>query len=233
MVEGTIIPRVFLAELFGLGNRLLMNTAGGGLPAEQIQVVANGQGLPDGDPSYSKTGFRVDSWRKNPLDGSQPFNYMGLPAFTSVVLRHGSDTLTMPDAIIELSRPKVVVKTQVAGRNGTVKEVVSWDDYQIKVRAILTYGMFYKRKDPKTGKILFDATGKEKWYPVDLVHQFVKICNHHGSVELLEDFHLRVLKIRRVLVEGYNLVNTPQVTNLQVVEFDCVSDEPFELKLAR
>lgn len=227
MVEVNVIPRVFLAELFGLGNRLLMNTGGGGLPAEQIKVVARGEGLPNGDPAYASTGSRTDAYRNNALTGKQDFNKWGQPVFTSVVLKNGADTLVMPDAIVEVTRPKVVVKTQVAGRNGTVKEVVSWDDYQIKVRAILTYG---KDKTVRVGGRLFSA---ERWYPVQEVDKFVRICNHHGSVELLEDFHLRVLKIKEVVIEGYSLINTPQVTNLQVVEFECVSDERIELKLAR
>lgn len=229
MIETKIIPRVFLAELFGLGNRLLINTNGGGLPQFETVYGSNGQGLPDGELSPGIDQFRKEAYREQPptVKGLTYTNRWGLPIFSNVVLRHGDKTLVMSDAIIEINRPKVVVKTQIAGRNGTVKEIVSWDDYQIKVRAILTNGTESKTT---VGKKDFST---ERWYPNAEVKKFVEICNYHGSVELLEDFVTRVLNIKNVLIESFTLVNTPQVTNMQVIEFDCVSDEAIVLELVK
>ena len=229
MIETKIIPRVFLAELFGLGNRLLINTSGGGLPQFENFYSANGQGLPEGEPSPRIDQFRKGAYRDQPqtIQNLSFTNRLRLPIFSNVVLKHDDLELVMPDAIIEINRPKVVVKTQIAGRNGTVKEIVSWDDYQIKVRAILTNGTESKTT---VGEKDFSA---ERWYPNAEVKKFVEICNYHARVELLEDFVTRVLKIRNVLIESFTLVNTPQVTNMQVIEFTCVSDEDIALELAK
>lgn len=229
MIETKIIPRVFLAELFGLGNRLLLNTSGGGLPDGQQQYNSAGAGYADNSPTVEDTGYRAFSTRLKERN-----NRWGLPMFTSLTLSVGDPKpgnklmLEMPDAIIEVSRPKNIVRTQVAGKDGTVKEIVSWDDYKIKVRAVLTYGRNYivtvDKKD-------FSA---ERWYPNELVNTFIDICNHHGSVHFAEPYlSTPPIGLTKVVIESFNLVNTPQVTNLQVIEFDCVSDNEKLLDLAR
>lgn len=227
MIETKIIPRVFLAELFGLGNRLLINTAGGGLPQFETVYGNNGQGLPEGAPELKDpTGYRAMPYR---LDLT---NRWGLPVFTSVKLKHGSLELDMPDAIIEINRPKVVVKTQIAGRDGTVKEIVSWDDYQITVRAILTNGLD-ATKTINRGEPNEKTYSTERWYPDEEVLKFVNICDHHGRVELIEPFFSQLHSGNKVVIESFNLINTPQVTNMQVIEFKCVSDEDIALELAK
>jgi hypothetical protein len=49
----------------------------------------------------------------------------------------GTSELLLPYAVVQISSKKTIVKTALAERRGTVKELFSMDDYQIKIKGFL------------------------------------------------------------------------------------------------
>ena len=49
--------------------------------------------------------------------------------------------MQIPIALINVSKKNIIVKTKVAGRNGTVKQYISLDDYDISINGVFTTGI--------------------------------------------------------------------------------------------
>lgn len=62
--------------------------------------------------------------------------------FLPVVLVHQGTEYEIPNAVISFTGKKNIVETPMVGRKGTVKELISIDDYEIKVQGVARDGDF-------------------------------------------------------------------------------------------
>jgi hypothetical protein len=118
----------------------------------------------------------------------------------------------MLDAVlIEVNQPKNIVKTSVAGRNGTVKEYVSDSDFEISITGMLV--------------------GRHANIPPDIVDkiQLTEILKAPVAVPISCNF-LDMLNINSVVVTDYKFNQIEGTRNAIGVNISCVSDEPFEIK---
>lgn len=74
---------------------------------------------------------------------------LGTPVQSNVIFQQGEytlfdgtiqtwNTLRFDAVLISVSQAKKIVKTEIAGRNGTVKEYVGLDDYSIQITGVIT-----------------------------------------------------------------------------------------------
>lgn len=56
--------------------------------------------------------------------------------FMPIVLEHDGTEYEMPNAVISIRGKKTVVETAMVGRKGTVKELISVDDYEIRIAGV-------------------------------------------------------------------------------------------------
>lgn len=136
----------------------------------------------------------------------------GVCYFMPVTISHGTKKWEMGDAIVSISGKKTIVETSVVGRKGTVKELVSIDDYEIKLTAILT-----------------NNNGD---YPEQEMHELVNLWEINESVKLscaLTDYFLK--EDDSVVITSIEPESHEAMEDMQVVSITMVSDSPFELEL--
>jgi hypothetical protein len=118
----------------------------------------------------------------------------------------------MPAAsLIEINRPKVIQKTQIAGRNGSVKELISDDDFDIRLRGLIV------NSDDDTP-------------PEDGVRWFMETVAVPQAIQVeceLFDW----LGIDEVVVRDYSLFQVEGFQHIMAYTINLWSDEPVEVKL--
>jgi hypothetical protein len=118
----------------------------------------------------------------------------------------------MPAAsLIEINRAKVIQKTQIAGRNGSVKELISDDDFDIRIRGLIV------NSDS-------DAPPEEgvRWFQeVVSVPQALRV-----DCELFD-----WLEIDEVVVYSYSLFQLEGFQHVMAYTLNLWSDSPVEVRL--
>ncbi|WP_442589196.1 DUF6046 domain-containing protein [Pedobacter sp. AW31-3R] len=135
---------------------------------------------------------------------------LGLPVYDQVTLKYLDKPLLLPGSpMIDITATKSIVTTPIKGRNGTVKEYISIDDYQINIRGVI---INYESDE----------------YPELTVHNLHNIFKADTEMQVtsallnLLDIHYLVIKqIKFPEVEGYR--------NMQPYALQCLSDMPLEL----
>jgi hypothetical protein len=119
-------------------------------------------------------------------------------------------TIRIPEAIVEVSRAKRIVTTQVAGRDGTFKEYVSADDYQVVIRTVLASDSYQ--------------------YPRDQVDALKAVENANVAINV-SGRALEIHGISRLVIQEARWPTPGNLVNVQPVELICLSDEPLELDI--
>jgi Domain of unknown function (DUF6046) len=135
--------------------------------------------------------------------------YLGRALFMPVKIRN----LQLPnEPTMLISGRKNIVKTALAGstKKGTVKELISVDDYDITIR-----GIVINDKSKLT-------------YPEDIVkkiHELYLINESH----FIECGLTSLLGIDKIVIESITFPEMIGIQHAQAYELRCVSDEDFEL----
>jgi hypothetical protein len=140
-------------------------------------------------------------------------SWLGTPIFGEVTLQSQAKDLsiTLDTVLIDLNQSKNIVRTEIAGRAGTVKEYISLGDYYI----VLKGGFF--NQDPEQ-------------YPTDDINTLIKILNLEEALYISSDF-LQLFGIYNYAVATYNMGQSAGKMSSQLFEIRGYSDEPIELKL--
>lgn len=136
----------------------------------------------------------------------------GIWYFMPVSISHKGKTWYFDEAVISISGKKTIVETPMVGRKGSVKELISTDDYEIKLMAVM--------EDPSG-----DYPEKEMQELVSLweINEAVKISCVLTDYFLKGDDSVVIKTIDPVTVEGNE--------DMQVFNMTLISDSPFELEL--
>lgn len=124
--------------------------------------------------------------------------------------------ITYPDlyidtVLIEASQDKHIVKTEIQGRNGSVKEYIGLGDYNFTLRGCLS--------SPKGSRA----------YPKDEVAKFVQVMQVPESIQVSAP--LINLFTNYIVIESFQLMESEGLRNLQFFEIKCCSDTPIELTI--
>lgn len=104
-------------------------------------IIYPGAFFPDKPARYQNSGYEYpgEATEKAYSDlGSmlRKKDAQGRWYFMPVVLEHKGGEYEIPNAVISINGKKTVVETAMIGRKGTVKELISVDDYEINIAGV-------------------------------------------------------------------------------------------------
>ena len=116
------------------------------------------------------------------------------------------EDLLLEAVAMNLQVQKKIVKTAVAGRQGTVKELISTQDYKITLK-----GFLINRKDNN--------------YPTEQVEKLKNIFEKNTSITIKSPL-TDIFEITKVVIESLNLPETKH-QNIQPFSMSLLSDDDF------
>lgn len=143
---------------------------------------------------------------------SKESHFSGLPIYMPLVLQSvkpGGEDMVLDSALIALSQSKVIVKTPLEGRDGTVKEYINNGDHDINVTGLLC--------------------NKGPGYPKELVAELKTFLDAKKPIKVIHTV-LNMMGINEVVIESWSLPHTP-FTNGQTYKFKAVSEKAVELTI--
>jgi hypothetical protein len=157
-------------------------------------------------------------------------SYLGTPLFFPMTI----DGVLLPNApLITVSGIKNVIKTPVASRDFTVKEIVSLDDYKINIKGIAT------NYDPINGVAKNTSSTVYEEFPEDwfvLLNNLYKRKQSEKTPDTIslpvQCDYLRMLGIHYLVIESIDFPPMAGVQSALAYEMKAVSDENIELVLA-
>lgn len=149
-------------------------------------------------------------------------NYFGQPIFDAIYfpgfkytdpqtgkeIQNGA--VIIDTALFEINIPKNIVKTQIQGRNGTIKEYINDGDAQIKITGMLV--------------------GKESNVPPrKLIHDVNELRKAPVTLEVASNF-LNYFEIYSIVVEDAEFAQIEGTRNAVMFTLNCTSDIPYEIQ---
>lgn len=146
---------------------------------------------------------------------------LGTPVFTNLTfkavtytdlttgLQIKTEDITLDTILITVSIPKIIVKTQIQGRNGSVKEYIGQDDYQVSINGIIV--------------------GSSGHYPAESVRLLKRMLDAPVAIPVVSDYLLN-LDIHSLVVTDSAFNQEPGGYSKQNFTINCVSDTPIELQ---
>lgn len=181
---------------------------------------------------YNLTNVRPLTVRDNPYDGKinqaddrDPELYksaLGTPVvidltFNSVTYTDfiqnrqvTTDQVRLETVLCTVSRPSIIVKTQIQGRNGTVKEYISKDDFVVTINGIIA--------------------GQNGQYPEAEALAVQRMAEAPVPIPIVSRF-LNGMGIYNIVVEDYSMPQTGGGISRQDFTINAISDEPLELQI--
>ncbi len=141
--------------------------------------------------------------RKNDLKGRM--------YFMPVTLIHEKKEYEIPNAIIGIKTTKKIVETPMVGRQGTVKELISINDYEISIAGLAV---------------------SDDWPEEELI-QLNELFNINESVEIksaLTDIFLE--QDSMVVIKSMDFAEMKGVETVQTVKISLITDRSFDLVIS-
>lgn len=137
-------------------------------------------------------------------------DHLGRWYFMPVTFIVEGKEIEFPTAVMNITGKKTIVETAMVGRKGTVKELISVDDYRVSITGFIQST---------------DGT-----YPENEIVQMQELYNHNASVELISALTVLVFDDKdQVVITSIDYPATPGLEDGQVVKIECITDKPFEL----
>lgn len=166
------------------------------------------------------------SYTPDPVDEHDQTSVLGTPVWSNLILladgtavgnpttldpSNGKRNLRMDTVLITVDLPKLIQKTEIQGRDGTVKEFISMGDYQINVKGVLNtpYPTVFPKDD------------------IDLLNQYAK---QRTSIKTSSRY-LDILGITDIVIENVRFAEKAGFRNEIDIEIVAVSDRPIEFSL--
>lgn len=122
----------------------------------------------------------------------------------------GPDRLRFESVLLSISQDKKIITTEIQGRDGTVKEYIGQDDYQVSVMGIIT--------------------GKNGQRPVDQILALKKMLDAPIAVEVASSY-LQMLNIHYLVLKSYEIGENEGGYSYQTFNLSFLSDIQQELQL--
>ena len=142
-------------------------------------------------------------------------SYLNTPIMDNLVITAGKytdlegneidyDEVVINTVLFEVTLPKNIIKTQIQGRNGTVKEYVSDADFQINCRGMISQ--------------------KTNAFPLFPVRDFKFAMEAPQQLKVTSQFLNQAFDIYDIVIESYNVSQTEGTRNEVPFTFTASSD---------
>ena len=144
---------------------------------------------------------------------TDPADWLGAYAICPLLLRLEDGTeLSIPDAVVAMTRTKQIVTTQVVGMVGTVKEYISDGDFDINI-AVGIQGV----EDGKVANV----------YPKEGLRELRKFLEVDKPISVQSAF-FDLFEINRLVVKSYSLTQATE-SNYQELSISALSDNEYNV----
>lgn len=169
-----------------------------------------GPGLSGDTEEYPQQELPVVQYPMHTAGATPKTSFLGTPVLVDLQLQLDdiSEPLTIDTVMVTVEREKNIVRTQVHGREGTVKEYVDKGDYVIQM----------------VGEIYNDNTAE---YPLDDVARLIEIVEADYQTIVVSPF-LQQFDIFEVVWESHTLAQS-RFKNKQPFELRGYSEKPIQL----
>lgn len=199
-------------------------------------IIAKGVSLTKLAAAYGYINMEIINAKKNPYDGKTPTpqvkdesigtSSLGTPIYTDLTLKGGfsytdnlsgktieiKDDIHLETVLMTIDIPYRVVKTEIQGRNGTVKEYIGASDAQITINGIIT--------------------GTNGVYPRVAVNA-LKAWLDAPVAKSVTSWWLQNLGISMIVNEGATIPQVEGGYSYQMFTINAVSDAPVELRITQ
>lgn len=118
--------------------------------------------------------------------------------------------VTLITVLLNVSRPKNIVKTVIEGRDGSIKEYIGLDDYHVTINGIIN--------------------GDNGHYPIDEVRALADVLDASIPIEVVSRY-LQNLNIYNLVVEDHTLDQDAGGYSQQNFTINCLSDAVVTAKI--
>ena len=144
---------------------------------------------------------------------TDPADWLGAYMLCHLLLRLEDGTeLSIPDAVVAMTRTKQIITTQVVGMVGTVKEYISDGDFDINI-AVGIQGV----EDGKVANV----------YPEDGLRELRKFLEVDKPISVQSAF-FDLFEINRLVVKSYSLTQGTE-SNYQELAISALSDNEYNV----
>lgn len=144
-------------------------------------------------------------------------DWYGQPTLTSLALKLDGMVITLIDCVMTVTQEKNIITTALQGRDGTIKEYISDDDYRIELRASV---------QPPPDE---NGFAPPDIYPIDELKELLEMFRASESIEVQNDF-ITLFGIDSVVLQSYSFEQETD-RNRQYFHATLLSDSAYEIKL--
>tara|TARA_R110002074_G_scaffold31540_2_gene88553 strand:- start:6817 stop:7464 length:648 start_codon:yes stop_codon:yes gene_type:complete len=199
-------------------------------PIVDPEIVLRGFGLQALKAKYYNTKINEEEQDENTPDPPVT-SYLGTPVFAQLLFIPGKykdvkgeevvygeifknddneENFVINTVLIDVSQQKQIIKTNIQGVSGTVKEYISKGDYQVTIR----------------GALVSESSVR---YPEEEVTQLTEYLEAETSIGVASRFLDDIFNIQNIVVESFSFPQVEGTQNVQLFEVSAVSDDPIEL----
>ena len=120
------------------------------------------------------------------------------------------DSMTFALVLINVNQSKRIVTTEIDGMDGTIKEYIGMDDYQVSINGILN--------------------GPNGSYPISAVNSLHQLCKAGVPVDVVSRY-LQNLDIHQIVIKDFSYDQEPGGYSKQNFSIQAISDVPVMLKM--
>jgi hypothetical protein len=155
-------------------------------------------------------------------DKSLYLSKLGNPVFSDFNVQSGKytkngqsysfDEIKFDTVLFDVSMAKNIVKTPIQGRDGTIKEYISDDDYAINIKGVMT--------------------APNNTFPLDDFVSLIKVVKSPVALKI-NSWYLEKFGIYNVVVTGFSFSQRAGRFSEQMFEISAISDTPVELNITK
>ena len=204
-------------------------------PRVDPEIILKGFGLQALKAKYYNTQINEEEQDENTPKNPDNVSYLGTPVFAQLLFIPGKykdvkgeevlygeilkndynkENFVINTVLIDVSQQKQIVKTNIQGLSGTVKEYISKGDYQVTIR----------------GALVSESSVR---YPEEEVRQLTEYLEAEASIGVASRFLDDIFNIQNIVVESFSFPQVEGTQNVQLFEVSAVSDDPIELTVLR
>lgn len=130
-----------------------------------------------------------------------------------------------PPPVISVAGQKTIVSTPVAGKDFTVKEIISAEDFRISFR-----GFLFQDEGYEVEKNGFRLRYRSDRFPEEKLQTLQNFYRANRAIKVENDY-LRMLGIEQVVIQSINYPPTDGLAGLFAYEIEALSDNYIELQV--